>query len=52
MCTCKTILFLYSYSYSVSEENHLLLDLHHHKKACRALAFSKDGLCKFLNLIK
>ncbi|KAM7435026.1 WD domain repeat-containing protein 55 [Porites harrisoni] len=35
------------YSYSVSEENHLLLDLHHHKKACRALAFSKDGLYLF-----
>lgn len=25
----------------------MLLDLHHHKKACRALAFSKDGLYLF-----
>ncbi|XP_058947791.2 WD repeat-containing protein 55-like [Pocillopora verrucosa] len=32
------------HSYSVSEENHLLLELHHHKKACRALTFSLDGL--------
>lgn len=35
------------YSYSISEENHVLLDLRHHKKACRALSFSPDGLHLF-----
>lgn len=35
------------YSYSAFQQNHLLLDLGHHKKACRALSFSIDGLCLF-----
>ena len=29
-----------------SEGNKLLMELQHHKKACRAVAFSSDGSCK------
>ena len=39
------------HSYSVAQENHLVLELHHHKKACRALSFSLDGLCKLSPLL-
>ena len=39
--------FSHRHSYSVAQENHLVLELRHHKKACRALSFSSDGLCKW-----
>ena len=26
------------------------MELNHHKKACRAVQFSADGLCKFLQI--
>ena len=30
--------------------NTLLMELKHHKKACRAVRFSADGLCTFLQI--
>ena len=32
------------------EGNTLLMELRHHKKACRAVRFSADGLCTFLQV--
>ena len=31
-----------------NDENTLLMELKHHKKACRAVQFSTDGTCKFV----
>ncbi|XP_031551133.1 WD repeat-containing protein 55-like [Actinia tenebrosa] len=35
------------HSYSTSEQNKKLMELNHHKKACRAVAFSSDGTYLF-----
>lgn len=36
--------FIFRHTYSTTGENNELMNLEHHKKACRALKFSSDGI--------